>query len=482
MSHRLPLSATVSESMIHIIEPVATQAVKYILERLGIDRLMHEVHIISDFRDTSKTLDDNFNPKLIDYRCVARLTPSVNPRNNKWEGMKTAIDLGNGNVIMRQDEMHQRKRPWSGRDFTSRQFSIFHDDLIYTDLTLWNVGSTMTMEVKIDFHDLTPAQTTLSNIFAMFTDGDMIGYIPIQYDYPIPNVHQKVFRHLYKLSPYEQSDDAFNKWLQEKSAGQISWNVNRNNLNVREMVGLFNNMNALFLIECSQDAPEVGNNRFTINLTLTVQYSRVNRLIMDYPIIVNNNFLGFEWVPVSSKIRDAYAGPYQWQCDAVTAYWDRLYPRPATSAIGRVPWWDNWNVPEDALIIRKGFRPIYVAALTLDDADNPEGVTTIDIIDGLPGYRLRDDLIEDLKKHKNDATGIYAGNYVNISVFAHDYPVDYTLLDFDGTTLTLKSRQKSSIYRLVISVNPNPVNTAPMDKNLVWITTIIPKRKELERT
>lgn len=477
MSQRLSLPSTVSESMIHIIEPVADQAVRYVLERLGIDRLMHEVHVISDFRDTSKTLDDDFNPKLIDYRCVARLTPSVNPHNNKWEGMKTAIDLGNGNVIMRQDQVNQRKRPWTGKDITSRMFSTFHDDLVFTDMSLWNVGSTMTMEVKLDFHDLTPAQTTLSNVFNIFTDGDMIGYVPIQYDYPIPAVHQKVLKHIYSLSPYEQTEAAFEKWLKDKSAGQISWNVNRNDTKTREMVGLFNNVNALFLIECTQDAPEVGNNRFTVNLTLTVQYSRVNRLILDYPIVVNNNFLGFEWVPVSSKIRDAYSGPYQWQNAAVTAYWDRLYPRPATTSIGRVPWWDNWEVPSDAITRQCGYRPIYVAALTLDDADNPDGVTTIDVVDGLPGYRLRDDLIADLRKHKEEATGVFSDNYVNLSVFAHDYPVDYKLLEFDGTRLTIKSRQKSSIYRLVISVNPNPPNATPMDRNLVWITTIIPKQE-----
>ena len=134
MSRRLALSQVVGESMIHIVEPVATQAVKFILARLGLTEMMKdEIYVVSDFKESSKSVDKDGNPKLITYRTTAKITPSVNPTNNKWEGMKTAIDLGNGNTIIRSSDAKSVKRPWSGHDVTDSNYSLFHDDDLVGD-------------------------------------------------------------------------------------------------------------------------------------------------------------------------------------------------------------------------------------------------------------------------------------------------------------------------------------------------------------
>lgn len=473
MSQRLSLSRVVSESMIHIIEPIADQSLRFVIGRLGLSGLMEEIQIVSDFREVSKATDDNKNAKLIDYRVRAKLNPSVNPNNNKWDGYKTAIDLGNGNAIVRQEDVTRKKRPWTGNDFTGRDYSIFHDENLFVDITEWNVGSTLSMEVKMDFHDLTPAQDALSAIFATFTNGDMVGYVPIQYDYPIPEDIQLVLKKIYWMSDMEKSNEAYADWLNKKSIGFLSWNTNRNNINVRELVGLKNNTQALFLIECSQDQPEVGNNRFTVNFNLTVQYSRTNRLIMDYPIIVNNKLLPFDYVPCTKEERQMNRGPFMWQNSAVNLYWHQQYkndnPIPAM-----YPWWDKWELPYHSIIAKKGFRPIFIAAITLDDVDDPEGVTILDLKEGLPGYTLRDDLLQMLSKLKDRALH-FAGTYINVSVFAHDYQVNPNLIEFDGRYLKLLSRQKSSIYRLVISIDPYPDNLKGMPE-FVWDDSILKQK------
>ncbi len=473
MSQRLSLSRVVSESMIHIIEPIADQSLRFVIGRLGLSGLMEEIQIVSDFRDVSKATDDNKNAKLIDYRVRAKLNPSVNPNNNKWDGYKTAIDLGNGNAIVRQEDVTRKKRPWTGNDFTGRDYSIFHDENLFVDITEWNVGSTLSMEVKMDFHDLTPAQDALSAIFATFTNGDMVGYVPIQYDYPIPEDIQLVLKKIYWMSDMEKSNDAYADWLNKKSIGFLSWNTNRNNINVRELVGLKNNTQALFLIECSQDQPEVGNNRFTVNFNLTVQYSRTNRLIMDYPIIVNNKLLPFDYVPCTKEERQVNRGPFMWQNSAVNLYWHQQYkndnPIPAM-----YPWWDKWELPYHSIIAKKGFRPIFIAAITLDDVDDPEGFTILDLKEGLPGYTLRDDLLQMLSKLKSRALH-FAGTYINVAVFAHDYQVNPNLVEFDGRYLKLLSRQKGSIYRLVISIDPYPDNLKGMPE-FVWDDSILKQK------
>ena len=473
MSQRLSLSRVVSESMIHIIEPIADQSLRFVIGRLGLSGLMEEIQIVSDFRDVSKATDDNKNAKLIDYRVRAKLNPSVNPTNNKWDGYKTAIDLGNGNAIVRQEDVTRKKRPWTGNDFTGRDYSIFHDEDLFVDITEWNVGSTLSMEVKMDFHDLTPAQDALSAIFATFTNGDMVGYVPVQYDYPIPEDIQLVLKKIYWMSDMEKSNEAYAEWLNKKSIGFLSWNTNRNNVNVRELVGLKNNTQALFLIECSQDQPEVGNNRFTVNFNLTVQYSRTNRLIMDYPIIINNQLLPFDYVPCTKEERQMNRGPFMWQNSAVNLYWHQQYKRD-NPIPAMYPWWDKWELPYHSIIAKKGFRPIFIAAITLDDVDDPEGVTVLDLKDGLPGYTLRDDLLQMLSKLKDRALH-FAGTYINVAVFAHDYQVNPNLVEFDGRYLKLLSRQKGSIYRLVISIDPYPDNLKGMPE-FVWDDSILKQK------
>ena len=473
MSQRLSLARVVSESMIHIIEPIADQSLRFVIGRLGLSGLMEEIQIVSDFRDVSKATDDNKNAKLIDYRVRAKLNPSVNPTNNKWDGYKTTIDLGNGNAIVRQEDVTRKKRPWTGNDFTGRDYSIFHDEDLFVDITEWNVGSTLSMEVKMDFHDLTPAQDALSAIFATFTNGDMVGYVPVQYDYPIPEDIQLVLKKIYWMSDMEKSNEAYAEWLNKKSIGFLSWNTNRNNVNVRELVGLKNNTQALFLIECSQDQPEVGNNRFTVNFNLTVQYSRTNRLIMDYPIIINNQLLPFDYVPCTKEERQMNRGPFMWQNSAVNLYWHQQYKRD-NPIPAMYPWWDKWELPYHSIIAKKGFRPIFIAAITLDDVDDPEGVTILDLKEGLPGYTLRDDLLQMLSKLKDRALH-FAGTYINVAVFAHDYQVNPNLVEFDGRYLKLLSRQKSSIYRLVISIDPYPDNLKGMPE-FVWDDSILKQK------
>ena len=479
MSNRLTTVEVVSESMVHIIEPVADQTVRFILQKLGlIDLMQDQIQIVSDFRDTSKTLDENSNPKLIDYRCIAKVTPTVNPSNIKWEGSKTVADLGNGQILVRQEKGKYQKRPWSGRDLVDREYAIFHNDDAYIDMTEWCIGSSMQIEMRLDFHDLTPAQEALSTVFAVFNAGDMINYLPLQYDYPIPKPQKEILKYLYTLSGFSEklTHDGFKQWLHKYSKGILCWNVNRNDLRAQELIALKNNSHALYLIECTQDAPEVGNARFTITLNVSVQYSRVNRVVLDYPIVVNNNVVNHKYVPMDAKVREYNQGAFQWQNIWVDKLWHKVFASRNPKML-KYPWWDPWEVPGNSGVSLRGFKPIFSCAFTLDDADNPKGETVIDLVEGLPGYHLNDTLKKMLEDGGSKCLRNY-NTYVNVAVYAHDFQVDPSLLEFDGRYLHVKSRTKKNIYRMVISCNPTPLNMGPININWVIIATLIPKRKK----
>jgi len=69
----------------------------------------------------------------------------------------------------------------------------------------------------------------------------------------------------------------------------------------------------------------------------------------------------------------------------------------------------------------------------------------------------------------------FAGTYINVAVFAHDYQVNPNLVKFDGRYLKLLSRQKESIYRLVISVDPYPDNLKGIPE-FVWDDSILKQK------
>ena len=194
---------------------------------------------------------------------------------------------------------------------------------------------------------------------------------------------------------------------------------------------------------------------------------------MDYPIIINNQLLPFDYVPCTKEERQMNRGPFMWQNSAVNLYWHQQYKRD-NPIPAMYPWWDKWELPYHSIIAKKGFRPIFIAAITLDDVDDPEGATILDLKEGLPGYTLRDDLLQMLSKLKGRALH-FAGTYINVAVFAHDYQVNPNLVEFDGRYLKLLSRQKGSIYRLVISVDPYPDNLKGMPE-FVWDDSILKQK------
>lgn len=465
-------SHVINESLVHIIHPVATQSLKAILERLGYLDYFGEngsrVHIVTDFSSTSKSVDENNNAAIIDNRVRAKLTPNVNPSSNKWEGNGTTVDLGNGNAIVSNTTGSNTARiPWVPNAVRDRDSAIFWDKEFDISLSEMAVGSTFTMEVNCEFRYPTVAAEFMSRIFQCLHDGDMIGYVDVQYDYPIPIEIQHTLAYLYTLRgprPEVQNDSAI-AWLKDYSEHAICVLENRNDPSKKEVAVNKNQMQAMYLVECSQDYPQpMDGEGASVTFNLTVQYARPNRMVLRYPIIVNNEFVEFDFIPTKPEYRMGEPSPIMWQNLAYTQYWQQLYMLRGTQVV-HYPWWDGWEVPTDGLPWRRGHRPIAIIAFTLDDIDNEEGITTFDMVNGLPGIRLSDDVIQEIKYKRNQV--LFPNDFVNITVYADDSQVGHVawtdgykaLLDIsDGRHLIVRSRRRNAVYRLVISVNEHPVN------------------------
>ena len=114
-----------------------------------------------------------------------------------------------------------------------------------------------------------------------------------------------------------------------------------------------------------------------------------------------------------------------------------------------------------------------IAAFTLDDTENEQGVTTFDF-NTTPEVafesKIDDQILQCIAEHKNAVFG--CDQFVNITVFADDIAVSPKELDIsDGHTLIIKCRNKTPIYRLVVSLTKKPPKGV-YNWNRVWIVHI----------
>ena len=466
MSFRLCLTHSVQEQHVHIVEPVAKQVLQFIIQKLGYLEFFREngsIDMVSDFSGTSKAVDKNGNPEIHHNRVRAKLNWNLNPQTVKWQGNGTTIDLGNGNHLVTNSPV-AHKLAFSPNTYSEGNAAVMSDVQAFTDLYEYSVGSTLSMEVQMDFKDDSYAFECLTRMFQCFQNGEMIGYVDVQYDYPIPNLLQCVYKHVSDLMGYD--DYAYE--MIRHSGGNIDIVQNRNNPDQRELVVKKNHFQAIYQIECSQEAPTPGDpDGATLNFTVTVQFARANRLMMKWPIIVNNKFVDFNYVPVDPKLRASSGrmpSPVMWRNDAVTKLWASTYPNRLNPV--HYPWWDDWDLPTTSVQHMRGFTPIVIVAFCLDDAENPDGETVIDLVHGLPGIKLNDDIAAEILNSKGREL-LYPNRYVNVAVFADDVQVGTPdqiednikpVIEIDHGKLILRARRKYTQYRLVISINPKPVN------------------------
>jgi len=474
MANRLILSNSVGEALIHVVHPVAEQALRHIIGKLGYNELFGDnMHIVSDFHTQSKISTPDHVGEVRRNRVRAKLNPNVNPASIKWEGSGTTIDLGNGNTLIQNpNSARSQRNPHGAGNYVSNVVaSIFRDDRYAIDLTDRMVGSSLSLEVTMEFMDEHTATEAISRIFQCFSNGDMIGYVDLLYDVPIPKDTQSMLKYLYHLecitptNPNGALDEqgrfkvaGWYKWLQKYSGKVITTIQNRNRPEHLELVINKSHFQALYLLEFSQDAPQpLDPEGCSVTFNLTVQYARSNRIVLEYPIIVNNNYVEQKFVPMERKVRAA--GPesmIMWQNPAVTKEWHYYYTKNKKARPVMFPFWDPWGVPGDSRIIQQGYQPVLIAAFTLDDVTNPQGVTKFDFDTDLAealGCKLDPNITYTMRKFKNEVLG--ANRFVNISVFADDIALEVgDCLDFsDGHTLTIKNRMTSPIYRMVVGVN-----------------------------
>lgn len=442
----LLLSAPVSESSVHMFEPIAKQALHKLIKRLGCAPLFqNRIYITSDTLGTSKSFSRRHNPILRENRVDCNIRPTISPYDTKVDMAipKNFIGMGMSNY-----ERNSR-------------MPIFYDKEAHTKMIEHEIPAGIIMEVTFTFVSSPNAFDILSRLPHLYTTGDRHSVDNVVYDYPVPAVAVNLLYNIFKLKGGKDPD--FVPYLQHYSDQQITLNVNRlasgrHNREVvinRTIVGLLGQIDI-----SSPDKAEANKNSqqgvtYSFNFTYNLQFNRPSNVYVEYPIAVNNQL-----VPEKALFLDPDRGhgPLVEQLHPFFAFegyrTDKStgvenVRRPSIKC-ARLPWYDNWVLPPTSPLPKKVYRPFLIAHFTLDNLDQENGYTEIDLGEDLGGYKLSEPIINLIKVR--GARLFELEQPMNISVYADDVmldPVNFELVGY--TKLRVRNSDPKRLYRLVLS-------------------------------
>lgn len=450
----------------HVIVPISKQLIFNLIREMGYDNIFKDkVYFQNDFLTDSEHGKDDGTAYINDNRVVVVIKPVLNPTAVKWAPNTSNYRMGAG---------------YSPYDLSTNP--VFCNKSINCIVRESLIPCTIQLEIKFVLLSRSNAYDLLNRLYTKYATGEMIIVNDIVYEYKVPDDIMSLIYHLYKMSmPHgankEEYLSNFMRWTKEYSANKMMLVYNRHISDRKEICIRKNGFQMIGQIDLSSDSPDANKNNqstknYEISLVYTFQFNRPAALIADYPVICNN-----ELVPdvfLSYDLKDKYKKypmPINHYMDHVKDSF-KIVPDGYEQII-RLPWYDDWKVPVHAGLYRFGYIPFLLQVFTLDDIDNPEGITEINLEDGFDEYELTDHVLKSIKDLGGDAL-LPWGKFM-VQVFANDDLVDPSMLVFDGSKLIIKNRDYTKQYHLILSKREGDYGINQTKR--VWICDLIVRRK-----
>jgi hypothetical protein len=448
----LTLINTVPEVNEHIILPVARQVLNKIVDEIGMrSHINDRVFVMTDGMVPGGVLDKNNNPAIPEDRVEARLIPNIHPINNKWEA-GTAITQIDNFIITKSNQRPYDRMPFDPKANTPK-VPILWDKDVCTALVEDTLPCSVTLDTTWRFTEITAGHEAMQRILSVYTNGEMICDIDLVYDYPISSPILQVLLGIARLKGLK--DKEFIPWLKEKSKGLISLSVYRDlSQQSRELVINKNHFRTIFQIEMSQEAPQAADQYVEFTSQITVQFARANQLILQYPICIQNQPVPRAMVPLDEEERYKQDLKEFWRDRDTNNYYKKLYPDGPRFKPFQYPWWDNWKLPGSSKVASMGHIMWLSCLFTIDNPEDPEAVTKINLKTDLPHCTINPVVLKKLKRLKGMALDFYYE--YGVYVFVDDVQVNSNLLSFDGETLTIRCKRIDRVYRLVLTKRRAP--------------------------
>jgi hypothetical protein len=410
--------------------------------------------------------DEKNYPYLTDNHVQVQINPTMNPMSVKWAPQNANYRMGAG---------------YSPYDFSTNP--VFCSKRINTLIKEALIPCTIQLDIKFVMLSRANAYDLLNRLYSRYAPGEMIVVNDFIFEYKIPDDVVSLLYYLYKQAKPDDVEDVkeylgkFIPWLKNHSGNKIMLVMNRNSQDIKELAIRKNAFNTIGQIDLTLDKPESDKTNqstltYSIPLQYTIQFSRPTAMLVDFPIICNNELVDDAYLSIGNM--DAKHPTGININKTLECVHQRYKPvRDDYNSTIMLPWYDDWMVPTGGGMYSFNFFPFLCAAFTLDDTDNPEGVTEIDLNDGFDEYTLKDHVLEAYRKQGSDSL-IPWGEYM-VQVYANNDLVDASMLEWDNTKITIKNRDKSKLYHLVLS--KREVDYGVNQTKRVWISDIITARE-----
>lgn len=436
---------TIPDLVSRVYDPVSRQIVGHILEEISAyERFQDRIYQVSDHTAPMHTQDTNHNPMLgTEDRLTFVQNLRLNPDNLEWPSVY------HESIFSHLDD----------RTLKSKCPILYH----------WPTGSIMTeygqpcaitLDCQMNTSDRSFAHEFLTAIYTQFDVGDLISRFNLVFDFPVPSA---TYTLLYMICKMEGNDPkTFFKWLQTYSLKNIGFVTNKYDESRKQLSVRKHLTDVLTEIDCDMDQPEANVNEqsvtsYRVNFSITLQFMRPVCVYLMYPIVVNNQMIPGEAVTTDSEEQYGLPSGISPFFDE-QSYRDFLASRREDTSYKqirtiKVPWYDNWICPLESPVRQFDYFPFLSIVFTLDNWNDPDAETVIDLNDLGEDVNLDSEVLEEIKEADYNLLN-FDGKY-HIAVFVDDIMAEPTSLrlDEDNTTLHVPNREIHHVYRLVLSVN-----------------------------
>ena len=310
--------------------------------------------------------------------------------------------------------------------------TVFHDKESKVYLLPVKTDATMTLELTYSAPTEAEARNWINRMQQALERRLEITTHSIPYSYPIPHEYVAAIKAVHGLR--ETGPGAYGQdlgtYLRDKFSGKVG---------VRSKL---NGKGKQFVVEETQhdvlgtldfdEVPKPSKDGlvYTVSFNYTIRYERPFAMVLDYPLVINNNLITSELMPkvdYNEKLRIDSSTIRNWSDGIVNIV------EPTTSKVGgySLPSFDAWRVPHPPRDTGSVFRLL----ITVDPLDTG---LILDLND-LGEYALNPDIIN-LMRASGSMLFEYAHCPVLVTLYENDRPVTPSDLSMEGTSLRVNGR------------------------------------------
>ena len=422
----------VPEATTHIIDPVAKQTIESILYILRIRKIFEDnLYIDLGYTKPSRTDDMNKRINLKTNRCDVTVQPIYNPAQLKWDSVS----------------FHNSQAYGVSRENRYFAVPVFEDRVADIQLIEHQVPCGLNMEFSLSFKEKEQAYTTMAAITSQHHGMGVFNDHDVKFNYPIDMSLAVALLMIYKLKD-EGTYPSFTNYITSNMIRHLQFEVRNTDMakpsseQLRELVIQRQQLSCKGLLEFNQERPEVEfvenkPDRFVVNFTYDMQFTRPETLRLYYPTVVNNRLVPEELVPDNPRTWiDELEGNFATRALHYLFHQTKVKGYPVI----RTPIYEDFNPPTLKGAIN--FRPFFIGAVTLD------GPATYINLSDLGDLQINPVILDIIRLHGDDIFK-YSGIF-NITVFVNGVPLSSEGLSFENDNIILRETDRTKRYHLVI--------------------------------